>query len=94
MVIGMASRGVGAGWASARAESRGRRAARAARPAAESVVGSTADELPRSIRRAAGLEGFDGEAIDLPSPARATAAARAFATGNGYLTGLIVDRLA
>jgi hypothetical protein len=30
----------------------------------------------------------------LPSPARAAAAARAFAAGNGFLPGLIVDRFA
>lgn len=33
-------------------------------------------------------------ASDLATPARAVAAARAFAAGNGYLTGLIVDRFA
>jgi hypothetical protein len=46
------------------------------------------------IRRAAGLEDLHGETIHLSSPARATAAARAFAAGNGYLPGLLVDRLA
>ncbi len=34
------------------------------------------------------------DVADLPSPLRAAAAERAFAAGNGYLTGLIVDRLA
>ena len=34
------------------------------------------------------------DAADLPAGARAAAAARAFAAGNGYLTGLIVDRFA
>jgi hypothetical protein len=94
-MVGIVSRSVGAARASSRApEGRGRGTARAPRPAAEPATGNTADELPRAIRRAAGLEGFQGEAVDLPSPARATAAARAFATGNGYLPGLIVDRLA
>jgi hypothetical protein len=39
-------------------------------------------------------EDFLHETRDLPQPARAAAAARAFASGNGYLTGLIIDRLA
>ena len=38
------------------------------------------------------MEFIDG--ADLPAGARAAAAARAFAAGNGYLTGLIVDRFA
>ena len=94
MVTGIVSRSVGAGRAASRAEQRGRTGARPRGPAADRSEQRPPDELPRSIRRAAGLEGFAGEAIALPSPARATAAARAFAAGNGYLPGLIVDRLA
>ena len=52
------------------------------------------DPLPHAIRRAAGLEGFAFDPLDLASCTRATAAARAFSAGNGYLPGLIVDRLA
>ena len=44
--------------------------------------------------RAARHQAVPGDAIALASPARAAAAARAFAAGNGYLSGLIVDRLA
>lgn len=51
------------------------------------------DDLPRSIRRAAGLDTF-AETVPLAPPARAAAAARAFAAGNGYLPGLLVDRIA
>jgi hypothetical protein len=66
----------------------------AVRPGAGDPPASPPPELPRAIRRAAGLEGFHGDAVALSSPARAAAAARAFAAGNGYLPGLIVDRLA
>jgi len=94
MVVGMVSRGVGAAGASFRPEGRGRGPVRGIRPGAEPPPERPADDLPHAIRRAAGLVGFHGETIALPSPARATAAARAFAAGNGYLSGLIVDRLA
>jgi hypothetical protein len=94
MVVGTVSRSVGAARASSRAEGRGRGPVRGTRPGAERPAERPADELPHSIRRAAGLVGFHGETIALPSPARATAAARAFAAGNGYLPGLLVDRLA
>lgn len=33
------------------------------------------------------------EAADIAAPGRAAAAARAFAAGNGYLPGQIVDRI-
>jgi hypothetical protein len=78
----------------ARAPSRFRPAPRRPPPADGRPGDGPAGELPRSIRRAAGLEDFAEEPIALPLPARATAAARAFSAGNGYLPGLIVDRLA
>jgi hypothetical protein len=58
-----------------------------------------AEQAPRQDARShrtahPGFEDLFCDAVPLPVPARATAAARAFATGNGYLTGLIVDRLA
>ena len=53
-----------------------------ARPAARTARPATRQPL-----------GF-GVAADLAAPAGAVAAARAFAAGNGYLTGLIVDRFA
>ena len=89
MKIGIVSHSVGA-----RAPSRFRPAPRRPRPADDGPGDEPARELPRSIRRAAGLEGFADEPIALPAPVRATAAARAFSAGNGYLPGLIVDRLA
>ena len=49
---------------------------------------------PRGPRRGAGLEDFAREPDPLPVGARAAAAARAFAAGNGFLPGLLVDRLA
>ena len=49
---------------------------------------------PRAARRAAQLEDILCDDAPLPSPVRATAAARAFSAGNGYLAGLIVDRFA
>jgi hypothetical protein len=90
MVIGIVSQSVATGRASVRLDGRKRGPARAEPDPAP----RSADDLPRSIRRAAGLEDLSGEAIVLAPPARATAAARAFAAGNGYLPGLIVDRLA
>ena len=93
MVIGIVSRSVGAGRASCRTAGRGGPAVRG-RPAAERPACDAADPLPRSIRRAAGLEGFAFDPLDLAACTRATAAARAFSAGNGYLPGLIVDRLA
>jgi YcdC-like protein len=91
MVASIASRGIagaGCGRAScARPHAKRRRL----RPA----------EAPRpapSARAAAGqrrpIDRLDGDGAPLPAAARAAAAARAFAAGNGYLTGLIVDRLA
>lgn len=47
----------------------------------------------RHARPGPGLETFAEPPIDLASPARAAATARAFSAGNGYLAGLIVDRL-
>jgi hypothetical protein len=90
-MIGIVLRSAGADRPSLRS-GRPRTAPRAG--AGDSPASAPPGELPRAIRRAAGLEGFHGDAIALPSPARATAAARAFAAGNGYLPGLIVDRLA
>ena len=46
--------------------------------------------VPRPAR--APLEDIPRPEAPLPAPARAAAAARAFAAGNGYLTGLLVDR--
>ncbi|MFT3972772.1 MAG: hypothetical protein QM699_04800 [Amaricoccus sp.] len=37
-------------------------------------------------------EGFI-ELVEIPAPGRAAAAARAFSAGNGYVPGLIVDRI-
>ncbi len=92
-MVGIVLRSAGAERAPFRAGGRAGGAVRAA-GTGEPPAGRPAGELPRAIRRAAGLDGFHGDAIALPSPARATAAARAFAAGNGYLSGLIVDRLA
>jgi hypothetical protein len=39
-------------------------------------------------------DGLPPEPTPLPEPVRAAAASRAFASGNGYLAGLIVDRRA
>ncbi len=91
-MVGIVLRSAGADRATFRAGGRARAAVRPGTGEPQ-AIGMT-HELPRAIRRAAGLEGFQGDAIALPSPARATAAARAFAAGNGYLPGLIVDRLA
>jgi hypothetical protein len=90
-MIGIVMRSARAERPSPRTPGRARVASAAA---GEKPAGRPPGELPRAIRRAAGLDGFHGEAIALPSPARATAAARAFAAGNGYLPGLLVDRLA
>jgi len=95
MVIGIGMRSVGGARGSARPPRHRPGAGRQARaPAPEPRDAAPADELPRSIRRAAGLETFADTAIALAPPARAAAAARAFSSGNGYLPGLIVDRLA
>jgi hypothetical protein len=91
MVIGIVLQSLASGRASPRLDGRKRGPIRAK---ADTAAGRPADDLPRSIRRAAGLDDLSGEAIALAPPARATAAARAFAAGNGYLPGLIVDRLA
>jgi hypothetical protein len=53
-----------------------------------------AQSRPHDSRRCVGLEDLLCDPAALPSPARATAAARAFSAGNGYLSGLIVDRFA
>jgi len=92
MAGSIASRRVAGGRATCRSETAA--PASGTRRGAEPPPERPADDLPHAIRRAAGLVGFHGETVALPSPARATAAARAFAAGNGYLSGLIVDRLA
>jgi len=94
MITGIASRTVGAGRASVQTGNRSRASHRPTRPATVPSEPASPEALPRAIRRAVGLDDICGEAIALPSPARATAAARAFSAGNGYLPGLIVDRLA
>jgi hypothetical protein len=48
---------------------------------------------PRRAERPA-ADDLDRDEIPLAAPARVAAAARAFAAGNGYLPGLIVDRTA
>lgn len=95
VVVGGVSRGVVAGRNASRAEARRRGAPAPARqPVLDVCTGDCeARALPRSIRRAAGLETFADPEIALAAPARAAAAARAFSAGNGYLSGLIVDRL-
>lgn len=50
------------------------------------------DTPPRPI--ASGLEELRWDGTPVPAPARIVAAARAFAAGNGYLPGQIVDRSA
>jgi hypothetical protein len=62
--------------------------ARTERPPQEQACRSEAP--PRSAR--APLDDIERPPAPLPAPARAAAAARAFAAGNGYLTGLLVDR--
>lgn len=95
MVIGIGTRSVGGARASSRPQRRRPGVGRQpGAPASGPRDAGSGEELPRSIRRAAGLESFADEAIALAPPARAAAAARAFASGNGYLAGLIVDRLA
>ena len=96
MVASIASRGVAAGRAALRSElgrplrGASRRAPRRSpdEPAARSPVRPAAPRRSSRDRRPA------GDDAPLPAPARAAAAARAFAAGNGYLPGLIVDRLA
>jgi hypothetical protein len=51
-----------------------------------------ADTPPRPV--ASGLEDLRWDGTPVPAPARVVAAARAFAAGNGYLPGQIVDRSA
>jgi hypothetical protein len=94
MVFETVSRSIRVAHETSRAQDGGRAPTRGFRQAAERPAGRTADELPHSIRRAIGQVGLYGETVVLSSPARATAAARAFAAGNGYLPGLIVDRIA
>jgi hypothetical protein len=90
MIIDIVSQSAGA----ARASCRGRPRSLWPRAWGSAHPEPSREELPRSLQRAAGLVGFHGETVALASPARAAAAARAFAAGNGYLPGLIVDRLA
>lgn len=47
---------------------------------------------PRSLHVRSPLDGFV-EAVRLAPSGRAVAAARAFAAGNGYLPGQVVDRI-
>ena len=63
---------------------------RGERPAPEQP-GLRPEPAPRSARPP--LDEIQRPPAPLPAPARAAAAARAFAAGNGYLTGLLVDRI-
>ncbi len=49
---------------------------------------------PGAQRRGPALDDFARDPEPLPLGARTAAAARAFSAGNGYLSGLLVDRLA
>jgi len=63
---------------------------RSERPAVEKPKAGADPSPPRAPRPP--LEDIQRPPAPLPAPARAAAAARAFSAGNGYLTGLIVDR--
>ena len=83
-----------------RAGSRGtcRRAAAPVRPE-HAAPERPAAEPPGARAAAAGrparppLDDIERPPAPLAAPARAAAAARAFAAGNGYVTGLLVDRI-
>ena len=94
MVAGIVSASIGAGLSANGGRHRRGRYGTARPVDAEALDVRARDELPRSIRRAVAPEGFQDPPVALAAPARATAAARAFSAGNGYLPGLIVDRLA
>ncbi|MFO1207672.1 MAG: hypothetical protein U1E40_00455 [Amaricoccus sp.] len=97
MIAGIGSRTVGAGGPagrpglSGRARDAGRRRPQ---PAAGPDLERESAPRPRAGARRPAADGFAEDPIALASPARAAAAARAFAAGNGYVTGLVVDRLA
>ncbi|MFO1140947.1 MAG: hypothetical protein U1E59_00930 [Amaricoccus sp.] len=63
-------------------------------PAAEPAPERERAPRPGAGARRPDAQGFAEDPVALASPARAVAAARAFAAGNGYLSGLLVDRLA
>ena len=96
MVASIASRGVAAGGGALRSEL-GRTARSASRRAPRRAPDESAARSPTTQPRRTDRHAIDDllcEDAPLPAPARALAAARAFAAGNGYLPGLIVDRLA
>jgi len=63
------------------------------RAAARPERADPATKLPRSAHtRRPDLDDLPRGEAPLAGPARVAAAARAFSAGNGYLTGLLVDR--
>lgn len=91
---------IAASGATARAGNRGtcRRAAAPVRPE-HAAPEPPAAEPPGAHATAPGsptrppLDDIARPPVPLAAPARAAAAARAFAAGNGYVTGLLVDRI-
>jgi hypothetical protein len=82
-------RGDGTGRRTGPCPARGRTAP-PRRPPEEAQPAPRPEPAPRRAR--APLEEIQRPPAPLPAAARAAAAARAFAAGNGYLTGLLVDR--
>lgn len=97
MITSVGSRIVSAGRAPVDARLAGRGGARPRieqRQGAEEPGPRHARSGPQGGPRGAGIGDLLCDPAALPSPARATAAARAFSAGNGFLPGLIVDRFA
>jgi hypothetical protein len=97
MIASVGSRRVAPGRAAGHAWLAGRPAA-APRSSRRAATDEPASPRPRprdrGCRPSGGAADLVADPALLPSPARAIAAARAFAAGNGFLPGLIVDRLA
>jgi hypothetical protein len=94
MIASIAGHGVASGRTSGRRQHAER--PRATCPRSTACPHEAASKPPERPARAATrpLEGLQDEATPLAVPTRVTAAARAFSAGNGYLTGLLVDRIA
>ena len=92
MIVGIRGGGAATVGSDCRHASHGR--FRAARVRAERPAPAEPAAFVGAVTRPARapLEDIPRPEAPLPAPARAAAAARAFAAGNGYLTGLLVDR--
>ncbi len=91
MIAGIASARITMGQGTGQTSRRARTRPRPDRTPGDEAATARPGPAPRTPRP--GLDDLPRAEAPLAGPARIAAAARAFSAGNGYLTGLLVDRI-